>query len=39
MHNMSFEPAPASPEEFDRIIRSMIGTFSKVVVAAGLRAP
>ena len=39
MHNMSFEPAPTSPEEFDRIIRSMIGTFSKVVVAAGLRAP
>lgn len=39
MHNMSFEPAPTTPEEFDRIIRSMIGTFSKVVVAAGLRAP
>ncbi len=39
MLNISFEPAPSSPEEFDRIIRSMIGTFSKVVVAAGLRAP
>ena len=36
---ISFEPAPTTPEEFDRIIRSMIGTFSKVVVAAGLRAP
>jgi tripartite-type tricarboxylate transporter receptor subunit TctC len=39
MQNISFEPAPTTPEEFDRIIRSMIGTFSKVVVAAGLRAP
>jgi len=36
---ISFEPAPSTPEEFDRIVRSMIGIFSKVVVAAGLRAP
>ena len=36
---ITFEPGPTSPEEYDRIIRSMIGTFSKVVVAAGLRAP
>jgi len=36
---ISFEPAPSTPEEFDQIIRSMIGTFAKVVVAAGLRAP
>ena len=36
---ISFEPSPSTPEEFDRIIRGMIDTFSKVVVAAGLRAP
>ncbi len=36
---IGFEPAPATPEEFDQIIRSMIGIFSKVVVAAKLRAP
>jgi len=36
---ISFEPAPSTPEEFNQIIRSMIGTFAKVVVAAGLRAP
>ena len=36
---ISFEPAPTSPEEYDRILRDMIGIFSKVVVAAGLRAP
>jgi tripartite-type tricarboxylate transporter receptor subunit TctC len=36
---ITFEPGPTSPEEYDRIIRNMIGTFSKVVVAAGLRAP
>jgi tripartite-type tricarboxylate transporter receptor subunit TctC len=36
---MTFEPGPTSPEEYDRIIRDMIGVFSKVVVAAGLRAP
>jgi tripartite-type tricarboxylate transporter receptor subunit TctC len=36
---MTFEPAPTSPEETDRIIRNMIKTFAKVVVAAGLRAP
>ena len=36
---IGFEPLPATPEEFDLIIRSMIGIFSKVVVAAKLRAP
>jgi len=36
---ISFEPAPSTPEEFDQIIRSMIRTFAKVVVAARLRAP
>jgi len=35
---ISFEPAPSTPEEFDRIVRNMISIFSKVVVAAGLRA-
>ena len=35
---MTFEPGPTSPEEYDKIIRSMIAIFSKVVVAAGLRA-
>jgi len=39
MQVISFEPAPSTPEEFDQIIRSMIGTFAKVIVAAGLRAP
>jgi len=36
---ISFEPAPSAPAEYDQIIRNMIGIFSKVVVAAGLRAP
>ena len=36
---MTFEPSPTSPEETDRILRGMIKTFAKVVVAAGLRAP
>ncbi len=36
---MTFEPAPTSPEELDRIVRSMIDTFSKIVRAAGMRAP
>jgi tripartite-type tricarboxylate transporter receptor subunit TctC len=37
MHNMSFEPAPTTPEELDQIVRGLIATFSKVVKAAGLR--
>jgi tripartite-type tricarboxylate transporter receptor subunit TctC len=36
---MGFDPAPTTPEEYDRILRSLIQTFSKVVRAAGLRAP
>ena len=39
MQAMTFEPAPTSPEEFDRILRSMIDTFTKVAKASGLRAP
>ena len=34
---MTFEPGPTTPAEYDKIIRNMIGVFSKVVVAAGLR--
>jgi tripartite-type tricarboxylate transporter receptor subunit TctC len=34
---ITFEPGPTTPEEYDRIIRDMIRTMSKVVVAAGLR--
>ena len=37
MEAISFEPGPTSPEEYDRILRDMIRTMSKVVVAAGLR--
>jgi tripartite-type tricarboxylate transporter receptor subunit TctC len=39
MASINFDPAPTTPEEYDRMIRGMIATFSKVVVAAGLRAP
>jgi tripartite-type tricarboxylate transporter receptor subunit TctC len=39
MVTITFEPGPTTPEEYDKIIRSMIATFQKVVVAAGLRAP
>ena len=39
MQAMTFEPAPTSPEEYDRILRSMIDTFTKVAKAAGMRAP
>ena len=38
MEAITFEPGPTSPEEYDRILRDMIQTMSKVVVAAGLRA-
>ena len=36
MDAMSFEPAPTSPEEYDRILRGLIKTFSKVARDAGL---
>lgn len=32
-----FVPAPSSPEEYDKILRAQIATFSKVLTAAGLR--
>ena len=38
MYAMSFEALPSSPEEFDRILRGLLDTFSKVVKAAGIRA-
>jgi len=34
-----FVPAPTTPEEHDRILRTQIETISKVVRVAGLRAP
>lgn len=37
MQAMTFEPAPTTPEEYDRILRNLIAIFSKVVKAAGLR--
>jgi tripartite-type tricarboxylate transporter receptor subunit TctC len=39
MYAMSFEALPSSPEEYDRILRGLLDTFSKVVKAAGLRGP
>jgi tripartite-type tricarboxylate transporter receptor subunit TctC len=38
MEAMSFEPAPTSPEEYDRLLRNLIATFSQVAKAVGLRA-
>lgn len=37
MDAMSFEPAPTTPEEYDRILRGLIKTFSKVARDAGLK--
>ena len=37
MQAMSFEPAPTTPEEYDRLLRNLIGVFSKVAKAVGLR--
>ena len=38
MQAMGFEPAPTTPEEYDRIIRSQIEIFTRVAKAAGLIA-
>ena len=38
MEAMSFEPAPTTPEEYDRILRSLMKTFAKVARDAGLIA-
>ena len=37
MDAMSFEPAPTTPEEYDRILRGLIQTFSRVAREAGLK--
>ena len=36
MASMSFDPAPSTPEEFDRIVRQQIDVFTKVAKSAGL---
>jgi len=36
MESMSFEPAPSTPEEYDRILRGLIQTFGRVAKQAGL---
>jgi tripartite-type tricarboxylate transporter receptor subunit TctC len=36
MYAISFDPAPTSPEEYDRIIRNQMDIFTKVAKAAGL---
>ena len=38
MQAMSFVPAPTTPEEYDRILRGLIETFTRVARDAGLRA-
>jgi tripartite-type tricarboxylate transporter receptor subunit TctC len=38
MEAMSFEPAPTTPEEYDRILHGLMKTFSKVARDAGLIA-
>jgi len=37
MEAMSFEPAPTSPEEYDRLLRKLIAVFIEVGKATGLR--
>ncbi|MGH8642180.1 MAG: tripartite tricarboxylate transporter substrate-binding protein [Burkholderiales bacterium] len=37
MEAMSFEPAPTTPEEYDRILRGLIETFTRVARDAGLK--
>ena len=37
MYAMAFAAAPTTPEEFDRIVRRDIETYSKLVRVAGLR--
>lgn len=36
MQAMSFDPAPSTPEEFDRTLRSQLEVFARVAKAAGL---
>lgn len=37
MQAMAFAPAPSTPEEFDKMVRADIATYSKLVRIAGLR--
>jgi tripartite-type tricarboxylate transporter receptor subunit TctC len=39
LHAFGFVPAPTTPEESDRLLRTQIDTFSKVMRVAGLRSP
>ena len=39
MDAIGFERAPMTPEEHDRLLRRLVGSISKVVVAVGMRAP
>ena len=39
MDSIGFERAPMTPEEHDRLLRRLVGSISKVVVAVGMRAP
>jgi tripartite-type tricarboxylate transporter receptor subunit TctC len=36
MYAISFDPAPSTPEEFDRIVRNQIEMFTKIARTAGL---
>jgi tripartite-type tricarboxylate transporter receptor subunit TctC len=36
MYSISFDPAPTTPEEYDRIIRNQVEIFTKVAKSAGL---
>ena len=37
MHAMGFVPAPSTPEEYEKIVRSQIASLSKLASEAGLR--
>ena len=39
MDGIGFERVPLTPEEHDKLLRRLVGSLSKVVVAVGLRAP
>lgn len=36
MYAISFDPAPTTPEEYDRIVRKQLETFGRVAKAVGL---
>ena len=39
LDGIGFERAPTTPEEYDKLLRRLVGSIAKVVVAVGLRAP